>query len=258
MTKLALCFSGDTRTYNICFESIKTNLLDRFDCDVFISTYETSDEIKNNIINLYNPKKIIFHNKNDITKIVSDYSNSLVNIKLNPISVFNEQKVCKVINSNNPEDYFFNYDKYEKRFIYGKFSYNALCQFFGIYDVSKLCKEYMLNHDINYDYILRIRFDDKFYSEFVLNELQENEILINLIQHYSDSIKLQDHFFMCKSETFFKIASIYDNLNKIIETINNNKCWLPTSGYQETLLLIQTILHNVKIKGAQFFCGKLP
>ena len=61
MIKLALCFSGDTRTYNNCFDSIKNNLLNKFDCDVFISSYEVNDEITNNILNLYKPKKYIFH-----------------------------------------------------------------------------------------------------------------------------------------------------------------------------------------------------
>jgi hypothetical protein len=237
MVKLALCFSGDTRTYDKCFESIKNNLLDKFDCDVFISTYETSNEITENILNLYKPKKYIFHNKDNISKDVLEYLNNLKHIKIiiiPPITcLINDVKY-----TNNVEDYFFHYNKFEKDFKYEKLDLNALCQFFGIYDVSKLCKEYMLHEKIHYDYILRIRLDDKVDNTFILNELAENELLVNCIQCYSNSIKLQDHFFMAKPETFFKISSLYSNFHNIIEIINNNKCWLPSSGYQETLLLI--------------------
>jgi hypothetical protein len=163
-----------------------------------------------------------------------------------------------IILSNNIEDYFLNYKEHENNFSYQKISLNALCQFFGIYDVSKLCKEYILDYKTEYDYILRIRLDNIFYSDFILNELEENEILINFIQYYFDSVKLHDHFFMAKPETFFKISSLYNNIHNIIATINNNNCWLPGAGYQETLLLIQSLLYNVKIKQSNFFFGKLP
>ena len=257
MIKLALCFSGDPRTYNKCFESIKFNLLDKFDCDIFVSTYETTNEIKDDILNLYKPKKYNFHNKNNITETVSKYLANLEDIKINTIPVFEHKNIDNMVFTNNYEDYFFNYDKYENNFVYKKLCVNALCQFFGIFDVSNLCKEYMLDCKIDYDYILRLRLDDTFYSNFVINELKENELLVNSFQYYSNSIKLHDHFFMAKSDTFFKIASLYNNIHNIIKTINNNRCWLPTSGYQETLLLIQTILYNITIKEANFFCGKL-
>lgn len=256
MVKLALCFSGDPRTYNNCFESIKFNLLDKFDCDIFVSTYETTNEIKEDILNLYKPKKYIFHDKDIITKMVSEYLENLEDIKINILPPFEYKNIDNVVFTNNYEDYFFNYDKYENNFVYEKLCINALSQFFGIFDVSNLCKEYMLDCKTDYDYILRLRLDDKFYTNFVINELKENELLVNLIQYYSNSIKLHDHFFMAKSCTFFKIASLYNNIHNIIKTINRNRCWLPTSGYQETLLLIQTILQNVTIKKSSFFCGK--
>ena len=257
MVKLALCFSGDPRTYNKCFKSIKFNLLDKFDCDIFVSTYKTTNKIKNDILNLYKPKKYNFHDKNNITKMVSEYAANLEDIKINILPVFENKNTDDMVFTNNCEDFFFNYDKYENNFEYRKLAVNALCQFFGIYDVSNLCKEYMLNTKTEYDYILRLRLDNTFSDNFVINELKENELLVNDLQYYSNSIKLHDHFFMAKSYTFFKIASLYNNIHNIIKTINNNRCWLPTAGYQETLLLIQTILQNVTVKKASFWCIKL-
>ena len=115
----------------------------------------------------------------------------------------------------------------------------------------------MKENTIEYDFIIRLRLDDCFFSEFILTTLEEHEILVNSIMSYNNSIKLQDHFFMCKPNTFFNIASLYDNIPTVIETINNNNCWLPLFGYQETILLIQTIMNQVQIKKAGFSCSKL-
>lgn len=247
MVKLALCFSGDPRTYNKCFESIKNNLLDKFDCDVFVSTYNTDETTKNDILNLYRPKKYIFNNRDDIFNIVSKHLANVKDVKMIATEVVGESnKYDDYI--NNLENNFFDYNKFKNTFRYSKLSIDAICQFYGIYDVSKLCKEFMLENNISYDYILRIRLDDKVHNTFILNELKENEILINHIIYYSNSNKLQDHFFMAKPETFFKISSLYNDIDKIINFINNNECWLPTAGYQETLLLIQTIMYNIQIK----------
>jgi hypothetical protein len=258
MVKLALCFSGDTRTYDKCFDSIKNNLLDKFDCDVFISTYETNDETKNNILNLYKPKSYIFHNRDIIKNTVSTHIHNLKPIKQNIINVHNVS-FDHIKNINKIEDCFFNYDNYEKKFVYNTLCIDALCQFFGIYDVSILCNKYMTHHNITYDYIFRIRMDDIIYNTFTLYELNENEMLINTFHYYSDSIKINDHFFMAKPETFFKITSLYNNIPNIIEIINNKKCWLPSSGYQETLLLIHILSNNIILKecSSNFCCIKL-
>ena len=55
-----------------------------------------------------------------------------------------------------------------------------------------------------------------------------------------DSIKINDHFFMAKPTTFFKIASLYNNIPNIIETINNklHPTTIITSSLFQILFLI--------------------
>lgn len=247
MTRLALCFSGDPRTYKTCYESLKNNLLDKFDCDVFISSYHTDAATDDDLVKLYQPKKIIFNDKDTVLKHVSTYSENLDRVKVNRVPVLD--KKCKnTDHTYNIEDFFFNYTEYETKFEHNRLTTNALGQFYGIYDVSKLLADYMSNNSVVYDFILRLRLDGTFKKEFIIpNGFGEGEILINEFQHYSDSIKLHDHFFMCKPQTYFKIASLYTNLKTIIDIINTSRCWLPTSGYQETLFLIHVIFHRVKI-----------
>ena len=256
--KLALCFSGHPRTYTHCFDSIKKNLLDKYDCDTFLSTYNSTENINDDLIRLYKPKKYIFRNDSDVLKTVNKYNmDKLDNVKHFLTDPFDVGHINADDNKiYNIEEIYLHYE--DKKFVYTKITNNTLCQFFGFFDASKLCLEYMTEHEINYDYILRLRLDDIFYNDFIPYQLKENEILINMIHKYSDSINLHDMFFMAKPKTFFTIANLYNDLPNIIQFINSNKCWLPTSGYQETLLYIHVLLCNIKIKACmpQFACVK--
>lgn len=57
--KLALCLSGQPRSYNKAFEFISRNLLEKFDVDVFLHTWVNTPSnsfIYDDICNLYKPK----------------------------------------------------------------------------------------------------------------------------------------------------------------------------------------------------------
>ena len=250
--RIALCFSGHPRTYESCFPHIKKQLLDKYNCDVFISTYNTTENISNDIIKLYNPKKISFNNEHDVNNKNVEYLNKLGNVKTYRLGVDFDAKVNTdpdVFNTTNYElKNFFNFDKgTNDLFVYRTIYDFAIGQFFGIYDSSKLCLEYVNENNIQYDYILRLRLDCCIRKDFKIIELEENEILVNNILNYSNSIKVHDHFFMAKQNTFFKIANLYNNLPEIVNYINNN-CWLPFMGYQESILFIHIIMLNIKIK----------
>lgn len=246
--KIALCFSGHPRTFEECFSNIKSNIIDKYDCDIFISTYKTTSEVEKKMIELYNPKKFFFNNEEDILDLVEKNNNK--NIKFLKNYVFD--------NSNLDDSYYNRLFSIEEIFLYDKINCNdftldhkihkaALCQFYGIYHVSKLCLDYINENQIKYDYIMRLRLDSKVSGDFHIKELEEDQVVVNCIPNYSDSLKVHDHFFLAKQDTYFKISDLYNNLTNIIDFINNNKCWLPASGYQETLLLIQIFLHKIRI-----------
>lgn len=243
MGKLAICISGHSRSYKKCFENINKQILSNYDCDVFISTYTDSDEIIKDIKKIYKPKLIqINDEKSDIfTKTINNYQKTLseVRFKCIPYLIFDKPKV-----SYNDNIYFDKDDKYG--ISYTTITNCALSQFYGIYDASQLCKQYV-DSGVKYDYIIRLRLDDNISGNFKLIELNEDEVIVNTIQNYSNSIKVSDFFFMAKPDTFFKVANLYNNLNDIINYINKNDYWLPGSGYQETLLFINIVMQNIKI-----------
>jgi hypothetical protein len=62
--KIALCFSGEARSFKQGYEYYKRNLLDRYEIDVYIHSW--SFENQNELLELYSPKAYIFDNKPEI------------------------------------------------------------------------------------------------------------------------------------------------------------------------------------------------
>ncbi len=90
--KIAVEISGHLRTFAVCAPLLRRYLLDRYDCDVFIHTWDkmehqnlswhgkkgmgdgkaaaaVDEAITQKVMDLYQPKKIIFENEADIKKI---------------------------------------------------------------------------------------------------------------------------------------------------------------------------------------------
>jgi hypothetical protein len=59
--KIALCFSGQPRSFEKGYDYYKKNLLDNYDVDIFIHSWNT--EYNEKIIDLYKPKDYLFENK---------------------------------------------------------------------------------------------------------------------------------------------------------------------------------------------------
>lgn len=54
--KIAVCISGQPRAYAQGYEYMKRNLLDKYDCDIFIHTWRNTVYGTEDVIKLYNPK----------------------------------------------------------------------------------------------------------------------------------------------------------------------------------------------------------
>lgn len=54
--KIAVCISGQPRAYAQGYEYMKRNLLDKYDCDIFIHTWKNKVYNTDDVISLYKPK----------------------------------------------------------------------------------------------------------------------------------------------------------------------------------------------------------
>ena len=196
--KVALCLSGQARFLETCYyESMKPNLIDDLNPDVFIHTWDTStmvgqhfksggggimgDKIPSNLmetmVNLYQPKKYIIE----------------------------------------PQKYF-EFDKWGSRLMPGIKSDHLCSMFYSIHESNKLKKQYEYENNFIYDWVIRIRFDMAIPSgPLNLNELNNNHLWVatgcfDNVNGYLDSLGYSSSQIMdIYSDTFNHIDYIADN-----------------------------------------------
>ena len=133
--KIALCISGHLRTFESNFRTVKEHILDKHDCDVFIHTWDTlgvqfragdsnlhitdTKKYLNIIQHLYKPKKIIIEPSKQFA--------------ITPIM---QQR------------------SHEHRDVAG-----ILSMFYKVEECHKLMKEYAIENNIKYDFVVRFRAD---------------------------------------------------------------------------------------------------
>ena len=92
--KIAILLSGHAMEYQSCFPSLKTNILDHFNSDIYIHSYKS--DCSNEVIDLYNPKKIVLEDENDCIKICTfPYKTfSYIPNPMNQYHMWRKRKLC--------------------------------------------------------------------------------------------------------------------------------------------------------------------
>ena len=83
--KIALCFSGQARAFEKGYEYYKSNLLDRFDVDVYIHTWKFAEQ--NDLVAFYKPKACEFETP-PVGDFNSKYTNTPNPIKHPPVNTY--------------------------------------------------------------------------------------------------------------------------------------------------------------------------
>ena len=94
--KACVLISGKIRNSKDCFDSIKTNLLDVYNADVFLSTWSTDendDSTIDELIQMYSPKSIDIENLDDtiteyFTNKLEPFKENTYGIETRPLFVF--------------------------------------------------------------------------------------------------------------------------------------------------------------------------
>ena len=154
--KIAICISGYLRTFENCYQSIKENLIQDYDCDIFIHTY---DKIR---------AKPSYHNQ-DYYDRERDYSLNL--------DFFEKIPNLKSLVIENFDDIKGNFLKFQNRLgiDYMPAVYMAP---YKIYKCNELKKKYERDNNFIYDVVIRTRGDQVFTKKINFN-FPENKILIN-------------------------------------------------------------------------------
>lgn len=184
--KVALLLPGHIRTYDKTYDNLKKYILDYYDCDIFISTYETFGSKYSHI-----PDK--------------------VNVNL-PIDKDD------IINLYKPKDIIFLEDKEENSYYNKLYKGFNLGMFYSLQKCNELKIKYEQENNFKYDLVIRSRFD------LLINSINYDEILLDSLNHpyigqiWSDGIT--DQFAISNSD----IMNIYCNLINDKDILLKDKC----------------------------------
>ena len=188
--RVAVCISGELRTYKENYESLKKNILDPYDADVFLSSWNTTsaqDKYNNKItlpiskrelLDLYKPKGIKLYDFDE--------------------SIFYEYKGVKI-----PDELI----KVKPK------SFRAnIPQFFLMKDCNELKRKYELENNFVYDVVVRTRADLLIFCQIKLEKLDLNKINLKHIikdTYYSDQFAISSSILIDSYTSVFNYLNIY-------------------------------------------------
>lgn len=141
--KVALCLSGQTRTYKDCFPSQYEQIISKYNCDVFIHTW------------MYNG---LYHRTPDNLHYCKEYNIDNYDKYLNDNYLdFNFCSLYKPIQCliEKPDKHYF----ISKAPAHNLNFFNAIMMYYSIHSCNKLKIDYENRYNFKYDIVIRCRFD---------------------------------------------------------------------------------------------------
>lgn len=218
--KIALCFSGQPRDIDIIYPYIKQSILDKNDVDVFVHTWWDPNNLSHNSVipdrvhktfsvdaidkinNLYKPKRIlteapkVWNEKYQITEKQLTEGPSWVHDVDGGVEV-GKKYLCSMTNS----------------------------MFYSIMMSNLLKEQYSIENNIEYDFIVRCRFDFSPHIDidFKSIDLKDNEILC-----HSTGLPYampHDWFAIGNKHSMNAYCGVYYHINEIIKQSIEDEGW---------------------------------
>lgn len=157
--KVALCLSGHLRKFESTFPSLQKYFLDRYDCDIFIHTWDKlgyHSRFKNDsVVNETNHKLVTVNQLYKPKKIVIESTSFIENLK-------QESAIYAPHLVNEPKP-----------------AHHMASMFYKIFACNELRKHYQLENEVEYDWVIRSRTDLLFHGNVTIPEADiENKIFM--------------------------------------------------------------------------------
>lgn len=174
--KVALCLSGQSRTFDLCFSSQYRKIIKELNPDVFIHTWSfcghadiLQSHNENYQIDQYKKYADSYRFITPVGELIKLYKPKNILVEHPDYDFFIE----KIKKSEQVFDDDFGENKY-------KF-FNTLMMYYGIYMSNKLKKYFEKSRNFNYDIVIRSRMDlyfEKFDIKQTIDDIIENKILL--------------------------------------------------------------------------------
>lgn len=225
--KVAVQIYGHLRTYTECAPNLKKFFSDKYDCDIFIHTWDTLDHTTKAWHKLNEGRDVIELNTTQIEMTIRDlYNPKIITVE--------KQIPCDF--GNITDDYGQSYS------IYGIY-----CMMQTMKKVNNLRIQYQKNHSVNYDFVVFTRPDiflkrdfsiEKYTNGFTDDELNKN-IFITGMNCSPASVIINDiRYYGGKDLLFFGrphiITALFENEEVVfsdVKNVQNNKIYLSIIEY---------------------------
>lgn len=150
--KVAICLSGQPRMFKSSYPSLKTHILDHYDCDVFIDTWK----FNNTNENFYLSHR--YKDEGSLEELYELYQPRVLNVEK-----FDEvfESKCLEFESKVASNQGAKEDNYLRRY------YSML---YKIYNCNKIKNEYEKKMNVRYDIVLRSRLDVLYTQKIEFNK----------------------------------------------------------------------------------------
>lgn len=198
--KIALCLSGQTRNWKSSYDSIRTQIIEKYNVDVFIHTWDVKG-------------KMVPHH------YIENYNDNFDKVDYEFIDFYKPKK----IKIDSPQ-----YNIFKKKIGDSRF-YNTLMMWYSIDKSNELRKEYEFENNIKYDVVIRCRFD-LFFENFTINNVDKNTIYLppneNINNPFTSEMKqmLKDvgPKYMPNDQLAYGLSNSMDWYCKLYKIINSN------------------------------------
>lgn len=230
--RVALCISGQMRGYLKAYPSVKKNIIDVFNPDIFIHTWDDIG-MSNNLhrralphpMTHYLSKKLI----NDSSYFLSLFThfsaqiNSQSMVKEADLRKLYNPKACVVEKSPPSEEYddFFGFavpSQMSKKQPKTRWSRNL---FYKIFKCNELKKDFEKQNNFKYDLVIRLR-PDLSIGEVISPQI-DKDTLYYRYRTINISYQIADQYFYADSHTMDKVCDTYNHIEDLWKQYNDTE-----------------------------------
>lgn len=172
--KVAVCLSGQIRSFNYVRQSLKDHLIDPYNCDVFCHCWHKHDD--------------------------SAYKNDFNDHDTTPYGKYTDYDITDVVNFLKPISFCFDYPT---------FSENTKSMLRSITRSNDLKKEYERVNNFKYDVVVRVRWDLLYSEKINLHNCAEKQVY--LMDRPGGCGGINDWFAYGNSNTMDTYAKVYND-----------------------------------------------
>lgn len=198
MLRIALLITGTTRNYQDNYITWKKHLLDLYHVDIFFHTYDISGYHND----IYGNRNVIFNQK-PIVDLLNPQK-YIIDSFVKKIAEFRKLVVSQCVRPNSPKPEFIK------------------AQMYSIFKANELKTLYEKENGLEYDIVIKIRFDTIFYSQFPIEDVKMIYSYNNIILCGNPNIKAMKFKNACLKcvSNFDKLLNVkcknHDNTSDIV------------------------------------------